>query len=306
MHNFKFLIIRLKRKMYPNRSVMNKVTLSFTTIYLLFLIVGCKPSTDNKDIETYEKYFPLAVGKFISYRVDSTIINATGTGFVISSHIIKDSVEEKYIDLANNTAFRIVRYILNGSQWRPTHTFSVSISNNKIEFTEDNRKIIKLVNPINNSISWKGNSFINYSPFFTNSDYKDWLYNYANIGQSFSTNNKNFNNTITVVSYDSTNNKPFYNKGYYSYAKGYEVYAKDVGKIYQDITNWEYQVNTRVGNCKRIRCVNLICDTTNIDCNLTNCDSIRRLQGNTVKCDTSITSFSYAGYGVKISLLNHN
>ncbi len=152
-----------------------------------------------------------------------------------------------------------------------------------------------------------GNGYLSYPPYFANSDFQKWVYSYKDLEESFTINNQTFDSTVTVMSFDSSTNQPFYKYGYNTYAKGYEVYAKNVGKIYQDILNWEYQPTTTLINCQWVQCKNNVCDTTAIDCNTQNCDSIMKVSGNTIiNCDTLLTNYFYNGYGVKLTMIDHN
>ncbi len=279
-------------------------------IFLLVLPIiissSCKQEFENKHYETYHNFCPLKVGKYITYQLDSTTTKNFGIGFEVKTYIVKDSVEDQFKDNSNQISYKIVRYKLDDQKWISDNAFIITPLENRLEYVENNLRIIKLVNPVVNDKSWMGNNYITNPPFFKNSHYQSWEYIYTNLGNPFSVNNHTFDSTITVVSYDSIENKPFYNKGYNSYAKGYEVYAKNIGKIYQDIINWEYQVFTTYYNCKWIKCVNGICDTTTPDCNMINCDSIRNIPGTTITCDTAINNYYYNGFGVKLRIIDHN
>ncbi|MDE3250995.1 MAG: hypothetical protein KGO82_20185, partial [Bacteroidota bacterium] len=146
-------------------------------------------------------------------------------------------------------------------------------------------------------------------------EYLTWTFSYANTNQPFKVGSLNFDSTVTVVQYDSSNNKPFSSNSFNSYSRSYEVYAKGVGRIFQDLFSWEYQTSYFTKNCKLIHCLNNKCDTTAITCssdgvaNGKNCDSIARAQldaGVKIVCDTIPGNYYYNGYGVKLSILNYN
>lgn len=270
-------------------------------------LADCKKQTDDKAYETYHPYVPLSVGKYITYKLDSTITTSFGTGFDVHTYTVKDSIEAQITDNANRLSYRVVRYQLSGMQWTPVNVFMVTPTANTLEWVDNNIRIIKMVNPVVNGKIWKGNSYVSYTPYFDNSDFKNWTYTYTNLYMPFTVNNQSLDSTITVVSYDSLSNDSFYYKRYSTYTKGYEVYARNVGKVYQDILNWEYQAFTTLTNCKQVRCADNKCDTTAINCNTDNCDSIRMIPGNNViGCDTILTNYYYNGYGVKLTMIDHN
>ncbi len=191
---------------------------------------------------------------------------------------------------------------------------------NTFEYVENNMRQVRMVSPIADNFSWRGNSAIAVSPFKFSSDdagYLYWVFAYNNVGQPFKVGNLNFDTTITVVQHDSMDNKPFLPNNLSSYSSSYEVYAKGVGKVFQDLFSWEYQTSYVTSKCKLIHCLNGKCDTTLIKCNSDgntdiankNCDSIARAQldaGVRIVCDTVPGNFAYNGYGVRLSILKHN
>ncbi|MEO5681114.1 MAG: hypothetical protein ABIQ88_00670 [Chitinophagaceae bacterium] len=282
----------------------------------------CNSKNDLVTAGRISDYTNLAVGKYITYSLDSTITLPFGTGFTRVSYVVKDSIEALITDNLNRPAYRIVRYVWDvpTQKWNNSNTFMAIQTSNSFEYVENNMRQTRLVSPLVDNVSWKGNSYIASSPFnFTSDDdsYLDWVFSYQNMGMPFKAGSMNFDTTITVVQYDSTNNKPFYVNSLSSYSRSYEVYAKGVGRIFQDLFAWEYQTSYITRNCLMIRCLNNKCDTTKIKCdsdgvsdvNNKNCDSIARAQldaGVRVVCDTIPGTYYYNGYGVKLSIINHN
>ena len=267
-------------------------------------------------------YTNLKVGKFVIYKLDSTVTLPFGTGFTVNTYTVKDSVEGMITDNLNRSGYRIVRYVWNTTTntWNNSNTFQAIPTGNTFEYIEDNRRQLKLVTPIVDNFNWKGNSYMAASPFqFTSDDqnYLDWVFYYSNVGKPFTVGNKTFDTTITVNQFDTNTNKPFYVNSLSSYSRSYEVYAKGVGKIFQDLFSWEYQTSYITRNCLMIHCLNGKCDTTKVKCDSDgttdaankNCDSIARAQldaGVRVVCDTVPGNYYYNGYGVKLSILDHN
>ncbi|MEO6314516.1 MAG: hypothetical protein ABIU63_00655 [Chitinophagaceae bacterium] len=297
----------------------NKISALVIIVFCSLLMARCNSKNDLVS-DKISDYTNLAVGKYVIYKLDSTVTLPFGTGFTVNSYTVKDSVEAQITDNLNRPAFRIVRYILDEStkQWNNSNTFMAIQTNNTFEYVENNLRQVRMVSPIVDNFNWNGNSAIAVSPFHFSTDdneYLFWVFSYSNVGMPFQVGNLNFDTTITVVQYDSTNNKPFNAIGLSSYTSSYEVYAKGVGKIFQDLFAWEYHTSYFTRNCKLIHCLNNKCDTTLIKCNTDeitggkNCDSIARAQldaGVRVVCDTVPGNFYYDGYGVKLSILNHN
>ena len=301
----------MKKQLYPF------LLIAFASL----LLTRCNSKNDLVSAHINE-YTNLGVGKFITYKLDSTVTLPFGVGFTVHSYIVKDSIEGMITDNLNRPGYRIVRYTWDAATktWNSSNTFMAIQTSNKFEYTENNMRQVKLVSPIADNFSWKGNSAIATSPFhFTSDDanYLDWTFAYSNVGMPFTVGNQNFDTTITVVQHDSSDNKPFYVNSLSNYSSSYEVYAKGVGKVFQDLISWEYQTSYVTTKCKLIHCLNNKCDTTLIKCDSDgttdagnkNCDSIARAQldaGVKIVCDTVPGSFAYNGYGVRLSIISHN
>jgi hypothetical protein len=286
------------------------------------LLVACNTKNDLVSAKISE-YTNLGVGKFVTYKLDSTVTLPFGVGFTVHSYVVKDSIEGMLTDNTGRPAYRIVRYTWNQSSktWSNSNTFMAIQTGNTFEYVENNMRQTRLVSPITDNFSWKGNSYIAISPFnFTSSEtanYLDWTFAYSNVNQPFQVGNKTFDTTITVVQHDSNDNKPFYVNALSTYSSSYEVYAKGIGKVFQDLFSWEYQTSYVTRNCLIIHCLNNKCDTTKVKCDSDgttdpankNCDSIAKAQldaGVRIKCDTIPGTFYYNGYGVKLSIMDHN
>lgn len=291
-------------------------------IILFVTIIGLSRCNTKNDLvsASISDYTNLAVGKYVIYQLDSTITTAFGAGFTVHSYTVKDSIEAQITDNLNRPGFRIVRYTWDPvlKTWNASNTFMAIATDRSYEYVENNLRQVRLMSPITDNFSWKGNSAMSQSPFSFASgsqEYLTWTFSFANTNQPFKVGNLSFDSTVTVVQYDSSNNKPFSSNSFNSYSRSYEVYAKGVGRIFQDLFSWEYQTSYFTKNCQLIHCLNNKCDTTAITCssdgvaNGKNCDSIARAQldaGVKIVCDTIPGNYYYNGYGVKLSILNYN
>jgi hypothetical protein len=247
----------------------------------------------------------------IIYRLDSTVTKDFGVGFVTRSYTIKDSVANVFKDNTGRESFTIYRLQLNSNNtWMAINTFVVTPQENLLEYEDNNQRYVLLANPISELKTWKGNSNISNPPFYKAADIADWDFFYTDIEQPKSIGSFNFNNTITVVQYDSNENKVFNPLGFYAYQRGYEIYADSIGLVYKDIMVYEYQQVPNITNCKLIvpKIPGPGFDTVVIDCNLNSskCDSLRQLPNYQIRCDSSIGKFYYDGFGIRQTILSHN
>ncbi|MBL0144960.1 MAG: hypothetical protein IPP48_03555 [Chitinophagaceae bacterium] len=280
-------------------------------ILTVTMLYACS-KTETVTFKSPKSYMPAVKGKYIIYKLDSTVTRSFGSGFVTSSYTVKDSVVDVFTDNLGRESFKIFRYQLNPSNntWASTNTFVLTPQESSIEFVENNNRYIKLINPVADGKTWKGNSFINQSPYYINYIFSEWNYTYDKVGSSRSVGSFTFPNTVTVVQSDSNDNDIFnpYSSNFYN--KGYEIYADSVGLVYKDIMSWEYQVFRHFNNCILIRpkTTGTGNDTLGVNCNdpLTNCDSLMQRPNHKIKCDTVIDRFYYNGYGIKQTILSHN
>ena len=236
-----------------------------TAIISGILITGCSKSDDTvyTDIKNYINPKP---GKYIIYKLDSTVTVNFSAGFATKSYLVKDSVIDTFLDNQNRLSYRIFRFQYDSAakKWNSINTYYITPGASSYESVEDNIRYIKLVNPASENITWSGNKNAVTSPFYNTVNFSIWQYYYENIKQPFKVDNITYPNTLTVVQYDSTDNAPFKINNFATYDKGYEVYADTIGLIYKDIMSWEYQV------------------------------------------DTLRNSYTFEGYGVKMKIQSHN
>lgn len=273
-------------------------------ISLLFSSLSCKREADTFSLVPVTDYYPLQVGKYIIYQLDSTVFTNFETTKEIHSYQVKDIVDAQITDNENRPAFRVRRMIRDSagtSDWADLATFFVTPLNNSIEYVENNLRFIKLKSPIRENYFWKGNSYINSDG---NLDYmKSWEYNYSNVGQPYYVGEKTIDNTITVLQSDETIGDPvMFPNNLASVNYSVEIYGKDIGLIYKDFIYWLYQKNNTLGNCRVI--VAGKPDTPcpyDVDCNL-----LAQDLGGYMKCDTISSRYSYDGYGIKMKMIEHN
>jgi len=279
---------------------------------LATVFVSCKKTNDDTVFTSYSQYNNFKVGKYIIYALDSTVTRSFGTSFIRSSHIVKDSIVEEIVDNSNRKTFKVFRYHLNqaNNTWQPINTFFFTPTDNSLEYVENNLRYIKMVSPVEEGKSWLGNSYLSQPVFHQNSFYQTWNFFYKDAGQPMQVGTFNLPKTVTVVQYDSTDNKEFSAFAFATYDKGYEIYADTIGLVYRDVISWEYQPTLAINNCKHTypNPSGTGTVTTPVNCDLpgTNCDSLRALANHKVVCDTVVASYYYNGYGTKQVMLSHN
>jgi hypothetical protein len=195
---------------------------------------------------TITDYFPLQVGKYITYNLDSSLFTNFGQTLTVNHYQAQDRVDAQITDNLGRASYRIIRYIRqNDSQpWVANNTFMVTPTNNSIEYDENNLRFIKLILPVRQDYSWKGNKYINTTSLDPDLRYMDdWDYIYDSINIPLKINSLNIDSTIKVferdefLGEDPTNQSTQYAERTYSVEK----YGKGIGLIYREFLHWEYQ-----------------------------------------------------------------
>ena len=219
-------------------------------LYRLLLIAffaSCKKETESLNAVTVTQIYPLAVGKVFFYRMDSTVNINFGSSLVPHSYHTKDSIESTFLDATGRTNFRIFRYVRDTADtqdWKFIATNYATITNDRVEYVENNLRYITIANPISANTSWKGNSYINTTQGVSPYDYLyDWDFQYRNLDTPFTCLKGTIHNTYTVLQQDYLYPETFIDTIRNDRNYSMEVYAKGVGLIYKEFLHWTWQGN---------------------------------------------------------------
>lgn len=224
-----------------------------TIIVIACAFASCKKKSEDLQITPISDYAPMAKGKYITYDLDSTVFASFGT--VMEHHLyqVKYEVSDSITDILGRKAFRITRYIrtLPSGTFAPDNTFQAVNTGNNFEFTENNLRFLKLVLPIKEGGTWKGNSAIDVTSLGSDQQYLyDWDYTYSGVGQPAHVGSADIAETVTVNQRDDSFNLPVVLPGpgvsnptnIASRDFSQEIYAKNIGLVYKDFLHWEYQL----------------------------------------------------------------
>ena len=217
----------------------------------LFSIPSCKKETEEFKTETIPDYLPLTVGKYIIYRLDSTVFTNFGTTQEIHRYQVKHVVDMQTTDNLGRPSYRILRFLrdsLGTQQWIENGTYFITPLADQAEVIEDNLRYIKLHLPFKLDTDWKGNKYLSHDPFgslatfFNDDDMNDWDYNIENYESTATIGGKSVNDVYTILQIDEASNAPVANyaiPGWRTLAT--EKYAKNIGLVARDFIMWEYQ-----------------------------------------------------------------
>ena len=189
-------------------------------------------------------YFPMQVGKWVDYEVDSVWrddpIGAIGSG---NRHYqLRELNESAFIDDENRASIRIERYKRNDESlsWHISDVWSKTRTNLTAEQNEENVIFIKHNFPIEDGKVWLGNNrsehesieaWLGQSPIPV-----DWNYTYNVVYQPYALNGMSFDSTVTVLQIDRP---AAFGLNLFSQ----EVYALNIGLIHRRIIVYDIQQN---------------------------------------------------------------
>jgi hypothetical protein len=217
--------------------------------FIILLLISCTKEKANFILESVNDYFPLQVGKYITYDLDSTVVTNFSQELTIKHYQAQYRVDAEITDNLGRAAFRISRCLRTDStqSWKIDNVFTAVPTGKSIEFIEDNLRFIKLMMPIQEGFSWKGNRYLPTYPYpmyqSTGTDAtEDWDYIYDSIGVPLTINSTTIENTLKVTGIDDSAGDPILHPDEYAY-KTYSVekYGKGIGLIYREFFLWEYQ-----------------------------------------------------------------
>jgi hypothetical protein len=225
------------------------------SIALVMIIAqGCSKETEQLQTALISEYYPLQVGKYITYKLDSTVYINLNTVKATRSYIIQDWVDAEITDNLGRKAFRIRRTIRSNAdttQWTDNASFVATPLLRSVEYVDNNLRFIKLQEPIRNDFTWRGNSYINtFSD--ENLQYLDnWEYYYLTVGEPYVLGTKTFPETFVVEQRDEVINNPDDKSTIFSVDRAYEVYAKGIGLVYKEFLHevWQPANSTCPGGC---------------------------------------------------------
>lgn len=213
---------------------------------------SCKKADDMPPQPKVEdEYFPLEIGKWVIYNVDSTVWDDTFCVKKFYHHQMMHFVADTFTDDKGRMSYRIETRIRFKPEdpWQYHDVIYATNTGVNLEVAYDQLRFIKLIFPIKEGDVWKGNNLITTEdPEFAY--LADWDYQYHNVGNEFNTDYKVFDNTVTVTHIDEAISDPeVFPFTYASRTKSEEVYASGVGMIYREYYRWIY--DPKITKCRK-------------------------------------------------------
>src|SRR4051812_34002609 len=121
---------------------MRKTRLSLLALIFGWILApGCKRATEEITSEPLSDYMPLEVGKYITYRLDSTVFTSFGTNVEIHSYQEKNVVDAQFKDLLDRPSYRVLRYLRDAAgtgPWTQAGSYYITPAGQTMEVIEHN------------------------------------------------------------------------------------------------------------------------------------------------------------------------
>lgn len=187
--------------------------------FCLLLLAACSESTVEPDFQrTGEEYFPLEVGRYGIYNVESITFDILGN---IDTAIfqLKSEVVDSFASQSGDITYIIHRHTRNteNDPWEFQRAWSAYINSNQAVMIEENIPYLKITFPVENDRQWDGNKL-------NTLEQDDYVLD--SLGSAYITPNDTIDNTLTVIQSD---NQDFI----IQQDKRVEIYGLDIGLVYQ-------------------------------------------------------------------------
>ena len=234
---------------------MRAIPLRFAALVTsALLLLSCGKETETVQTEDPAAYLPLQPGKFITYRLDSTVFTSFGRKEERHAYQEKHVVDAAIKDNNERPSYRVIRYLRDSTgngTWLPAGTYMITPTPAGMEVVENNLRTLRLIRPLRAQTTWKGNRYLPAEPYaggynFSNDDnMSEWDFVVDRVDETVLVNGKDIPGVLTVISANESFNVPVTDASAYA-ARTWAVdqYAKGIGLVFQELVLWEYQPNT--------------------------------------------------------------
>jgi hypothetical protein len=204
-----YLFLKKMKNMVKSNLISLRIgPLSIFVILLIFILSCGKNETETLESKG-KAYYPLAIGKSVTYNIDSIIYDPQSSGRVnIDSTFwqFREDIVDTFKAKDGSTQYKIERYERRRgtTAWSVAKVLSASINDQYALRDEDNLRFIKFPITFIENTSWDGNIFNDPSikiiiagellePFS-----KKWDYQVVSFGKSEQVGGKSFDDVLTV------------------------------------------------------------------------------------------------------------
>ncbi len=205
------------------------------SIILIFQCCKSKSTFEDFNVEFGYEYFPVEIGKYQTYIVDSIVydIDEMGETITIGSRtFVKYVIADTITDNLDRPGFKVERYERKSDSldWDIKDIWAVVLTDDGAEWIEENMRFLKMVFPLREGLEWDGNRYIDITTIIPIAGesvevFKSWSYEALTIDESEQIGDFTFENVATISQANSEN--------LIELRQSEEKYAKGIGLVYR-------------------------------------------------------------------------
>ncbi len=197
---------------------------------------GCSETTEMPRELLGSEYYPLRIGDYRIYQVSGTeYFNAADS--VIFEYQLKETVIDSFQNLENGISYTLLRekkYALE-SNWESDSVWTARKDSYKAVLTENNVPKVVLTFPLEENKTWNSNVL---------NDLPDNDFEMVQVNKTYDELSVEYSSTVTVVQEELLDDPIV------TYISKKEIYALDIGLIYKENNEYEYQQGIDTGKQK--------------------------------------------------------
>lgn len=209
-----------------SKASLVKVLIAAAAFVMMFFDYSCRDDQDMNETDIGRGYFPVEVGHWVVYEVDSTVYDDFEGDTDVYRYQVKELWESQFIDNQGRPAIRIERYKrwydpdtpYDSIPWYLSRVWAFTRTNGGGEKLEENERFLRVAFPVNEGKTWDGNAYNTIG---------EWNYKYREADRPFSLGAFAFDSTCLVEQKSEIN---LINHRVYK-----ERYAKNVGLIQKNV-----------------------------------------------------------------------
>ena len=215
-----------------------QLALCFLLLAGLVGFQACETMEDPFELptDTSPEYFPLEIGRFWEYRVDSIIFNASASQRIDTtfSGWVREVVVDTFLDLGQHPWYRIERFERSDTTlpWTISQVVAATIRDGQALRLENDLTFIKMLFPLKAFARWDGNQAFDPAtsiplPGGLIEMFKGWEYQVLSVDMPDVVDGSNYQEVTTILNAD----KDFD----YELRYAQEKYARGIGLIEREL-----------------------------------------------------------------------
>ncbi len=171
----------------------------------LLLLSSCEEnSIILDDSEAGFEYYPVEIGNFWLYKVDSTLVPGFRMDKITSTSFIREEITDSFLNSQGDTTFILQRSIseTRDGTYSFTDRWTIEKTETNLIRVEENLQFLKIIFPVMRGDIWQGNRFDERTEVTVAQQsmrpYKEWEYEVLNKAAVISANGTDYNDVLEI------------------------------------------------------------------------------------------------------------